>query len=75
MNTLRGVTAVDYQITVRPDFAAGARGDGWRSAGMPGGAHSARAYAGREARSQMARRCCWSARRHAVDNLEVESGR
>ena len=28
MNTLRGVTAVDYQITVRQDFAAGETGEG-----------------------------------------------
>ncbi|SAL86626.1 OsmY domain-containing protein [Caballeronia choica] len=62
MNTLRGVTAVDYQITVRQDFAAGETGEGIGRALSQ--------HTGREAR-QMA----VVVRDGTVDNLEVESGR
>jgi osmotically-inducible protein OsmY len=62
MKTLQGVTAVDNQITVRPDFAAGDTGEriGWALS----------RHAGREAHQ-----IAVVVRDGAVDNLEVESGR
>lgn len=62
MKSLRGVTAVDNQITVRPDFAAGATGErfGWALS----------RHAWREAHH-----IAVDVRDGTVDNLEVGSGR
>ncbi|SAL04760.1 OsmY domain-containing protein [Caballeronia arationis] len=90
MKTLRGVTAVADQITVRPDFAAGntrerigralSRHTGWGAHHIVDVRDSRVTLMGTTdalAEREAARGDAWSARGvHAVvDNLEVESGR
>ncbi|SAL62164.1 OsmY domain-containing protein [Caballeronia terrestris] len=91
MKALRDVTAVDNQITARPDFAAGATGERIgqalsRHAGREAhhtvvdardGTVTLTGTIGAHAEHETARGAAWSTRSvHAVaDNLEVESGR